>query len=268
MNTDWWNYGGITRPGDARGSAGDVYPRLFHSTPEKGPRAKSKVGCSSTGRSSDKLLGKPAIRIPEAGCSKTFQTDVTGRAELSFSVDLTLWTPENPKLYTVEISLSETDKVADHIGFRSLSVQQGADILLNGNPLFLRCGSASHEESPAPFREGRGAGTMPTHFWAGKGTRMRNFVRLAHYPHNEAMLRMADQIGGLGLGGRVPVYWTIQWENPATLQQREKPAEAKLVARYQNRASSHHLFGCQQDARISEARNRFLEPTYSASAFL
>ncbi|MCV4939518.1 glycoside hydrolase family 2, partial [Escherichia coli] len=68
----------------------------------------------------------------------------------SFQAKLDLWTPENPKLYDVQL-VAETDSVTDQIGFRSIEVR-GTDILLNGRPVFLR-GICLHEE--APFRSGR-----------------------------------------------------------------------------------------------------------------
>ena len=62
-----------------------------------------------------------------------------------------------------------------------------------------------------------------------------NFVRLAHYPHNEHMARVADEIG-LMLWEEVPVYWTIHWDNPATFEN-ARDQLADLVIRDRNRAS-------------------------------
>ena len=42
-----------------------------------------------------------------------------------------------------------------------------------------------------------------------------NYVRLAHYPHNEHMVRLADKMGIL-VWEENPVYWTISWENEET----------------------------------------------------
>jgi beta-glucuronidase len=216
VNTDWWNYGGITRPVTLV-EVPQTFVQDYSIQLEKGSARQIKGWLQLNG---PQLRQTVTIRIPEAGITKTFQTDVTGSAELSFSVDLTLWTRENPKLYTVEIS-SETDDVADHIGFRSLSVR-GADILLNGNPLFLR-GISIHEESP--LRSGRAWSEDDAHSLLGwaKGLGC-NFVRLAHYPHNEAMLRMADQMGGLGLGRGDRLLDNSMGE-PRHLKQREKSAE-------------------------------------------
>ena len=62
-----------------------------------------------------------------------------------------------------------------------------------------------------------------------------NYVRLAHYPHNELMLRLADEMGLL-VWAEVPVYWTIAWENPATYQNAEAQL-SDLIAVGRNRAS-------------------------------
>jgi beta-glucuronidase len=251
VNTDWWNYGGITRPVTLV-EVPQTFVQDYSIQLEKGSARQIKGWLQLNG---PQLRQTVTIRIPEAGITKTFQTDVTGSAELSFSVDLTLWTRENPKLYTVEIS-SETDDVADHIGFRSLSVR-GADILLNGNPLFLR-GISIHEESP--LRSGRAWSEDDAHSLLGwaKGLGC-NFVRLAHYPHNEAMLRMADQMGVLVLE-EVTVYWTIQWENPATLSN-AKNQLSELVTRDHNRASLI-IYSVANETLISEARNRFLSQLF------
>ena len=247
VNTDWWNYGGITRPVTLV-EVPETFIQDYSIQLEKGSSRQIKGWLQLNG---PQLRQSVTIRIPEAGLTKNFQTDAAGRLELSFSADLTLWSPENPKLYTVEIS-SETDKVADRIGFRSLGVR-GADILLNGKPLFLR-GISIHEE--APLRSGRA--------WSEDDARILlswakelgcNFVRLAHYPHNEAMLRLADQMGVL-VWEEVPVYWTIQWENPATLNNAENQLN-ELITRDHNRASLI-IYSVANETPISEARNRFL----------
>jgi beta-glucuronidase len=191
------------------------------------------------------------IRIPEAGLSKTYQTDSKGRIEFSFNADLTLWSPENPKLYSVEIA-SETDQIMDRIGFRSIEVR-GTDILLNGSAVFLR-GISIHEEAP----------TRPGRAWSDDDARTVlswakelgcNFIRLAHYPHNESILRMADQVGLL-VWGEVPVYWTIEWENAETLHNAESQLSA-MIARDHNRAALI-IYSVANETPISDARNRFL----------
>jgi beta-glucuronidase len=247
VNTDWWNYGGITRPVTLV-EVPETFVQDYFIQLEKGSTHQVTGWLQLNGA---QLQRNVTIRIPEVGLSKTFATNSRGRAEFSFSAGLTLWTPENPKLYTVEIS-SETDRVTDRIGFRSIEVR-GTEILLNGKTVFLR-GISIHEEAP----------TRPGRAWSEDDARTLlswakqlgcNFVRLAHYPHNESMLRMADQMG-LMVWAEVPVYWTIRWENPQTLQNAENQLN-EMIARDRNRASLI-IYSVANETPISDARNRFL----------
>ncbi len=247
-NTDWWNYGGITRPVTLV-EVPETFVQNYFVQLEKGSTRQVAGWVQLNG---PKLQQNVTIRIPEAGLSKTFATNSMGRAEFSFSSGLTLWTPENPKLYTVEVE-SETDQVTDRIGFRSIEVR-GTEMLLNGKSAFLR-GISIHEEAP----------TRPGRAWSEDDARTLlswakelgcNFVRLAHYPHNEAMLRMADQMGLL-VWAEVPVYWTIQWENPRTLHNAENQLD-EMIARDHNRAALI-IYSVGNETPISDARNRFLQ---------
>src|SRR4029453_206565 len=160
----------------------------------------------------DKLNQRITVRIPEAGINQSFSTNASGSALIDFNADLRLWSPENPKLYDVMIE-AETDTVRDQIGFRSIETR-GTEILLNGRPIFLR-GVCVHEE--APLRGGRAHSREDAQTILGWAKELgANFVRLAHYPHNEFMIREADRMG-LMVWSEIPVYWTILWENPATL---------------------------------------------------
>ena len=145
VNTDWWNYGGITRPVTLV-EVPETFIQDYSVQLEKGSTRQIKGWIQLNGK---QLQQKVTIRIAEAGVNKTLQTDAAGRAEFSFEADLTLWSPESPKLYKVEIA-SETDHLTDQIGFRSIRVQ-GTDILLNGKSVFLR-GINIHEEAPMRSR--------------------------------------------------------------------------------------------------------------------
>jgi beta-glucuronidase len=140
----------------------------------------------------------------------------------------------------------------EHIGFRSIETR-ATDIFLNGKPIFLR-GISIHEE--APMRSGRAWSEDDARTLLGWAKELGcNFVRLAHYPHNEAMLRMADEMGLL-VWGEVPVYWTIQWENPDTLRNAENQL-SEMITRDRNRASLI-IYSIANETPVSDARNRFL----------
>ncbi len=60
-------------------------------------------------------------------------------------------------------------------------------------------------------------------------------MRLAHYPHNEHMLRLADQRGIL-VWEENPVYWTISWDEEKTYLNAQNQLD-ELITRDKNRAS-------------------------------
>src|SRR5205085_96264 len=124
--TDWWNYGGLTRQVKlVETPATFVQDYLIQL--QKGSQDRIAGWVKVNG---DKGVQTITIRIPEARISKSFTTDANGFAQISFAAGLTLWSPANPKLYEVAIE-TETDRVQDEIGFRSIQTR-GTEILLNG----------------------------------------------------------------------------------------------------------------------------------------
>ena len=247
VNTDWWNYGGITRSV----SLVEVPETYIHDY-----FVQLKKGSLNTVSGWVRLNGpgaaqKVTVSIPEVNASVTVTTDASGYAALEFPVTVTPWSPENPKLYDVSISAA-TDTVHESIGFRTIETR-GTDILLNGKPIFLR-GVSVHEE--APFRAGRAFSTEDARTLLGWAKEMGcNFVRLAHYPHNENMLREADRMGLL-VWSESPVYWTIEWGNQGTFENASNQV-AESVARDKNRASII-LWSVANETPVSAPRTAFL----------
>ncbi|MGE5127300.1 MAG: glycoside hydrolase family 2 protein, partial [Betaproteobacteria bacterium] len=249
LDFDWWNYGGITRAVRLV-EVPATFVRDYVVQLEKGSRDRVRGFVQLDG---ERLAQKVTVRIPEAGLAETVTTDASGRAELAFAAPkLALWSPEAPKLYDVEVA-AETDRVHEAIGFRSVEAR-GTQILLNGRPLFLR-GICAHEE--APFRSGRAYSVEDARTLLGWVKELHgNFVRLAHYPHNEAMLREADRLGVLAWS-EVPVYWAIHWDDPATLAN-AKQQLSESITRDRNRASVI-LWSVANETPVSEPRNAFLK---------
>jgi len=246
-NTDWWNYGGITRPVTLV-EVPETFIQDYRVQLAPGSTQNIKASVQLNG---PRLQQKVTVRIPEAKLQQSLETDATGHGEFTLPAGLTLWSPENPKLYKVEID-SGTDQLSENIGFRSVQVR-GQDILLNGAPVFLR-GVSLHEESP--LHPGRAWSTEDARgllTWAKElGC---NFVRLAHYPHSENMVRMADEMGVM-VWEESPIYWTIQWENPTTLQNAENQLR-EAMQRDANRASVI-IYSVANETPVGDARNRFL----------
>jgi beta-glucuronidase len=265
LMTDWWNYGGLTRAVMLiETPATFVNDYMVQLKPGSRDRVSGWVRLAG-----EKLSQRITVRIPEAGVVKTFATDGNGLAAIDFNADLKLWSPESPKLYDVTVE-AETDQVRDQIGFRSIETR-GTDILLNGRPIFLR-GVCIHEE--APLRGGRAYSREDAVTLLGWAKELgANFVRLAHYPHNEFMIREADRMG-IMVWSEIPVYWTIEWENPATLENARNQL-SEVIARDKNRAAVVIWSVANEtplsDARLSFLRNlishaRHLDPTRLLSA--
>ncbi len=250
LSTDWWNYGGITR---------DV---LLVEVPEthiadyqiqlaKGDlkRIEGFVQLAGPQRSQDVQLS-----IPEAGIKLTVHTGADGRAAISVALaknKLRYWSPEDPKLYGVTLAAA-TDKVDDRIGFRTIETR-GQDILLNGKSVFLR-GVSLHDENPLIPGRLRGTGDMRMLLQWAKEMNC-NYVRLAHYPHSEEMIRLADEMG-LMVWAEVPVYWTISWQNPDVYENAHQQL-TDLVVRDKNRASVV-IWSIGNETPVSAPRNDFM----------
>ena len=231
---DWWNYGGITRDVSLV-KVPKVYLEDYNLQLAKADAKAKNRSIAFSARLNQKEAGHTVtLSIPELKLKKTFTTDAEGTLSAQFSIPsskLKLWSPENPKLYQVELTI-DNSTVADEIGFRTIETRD-KQILLNGQPIFLK-GISIHEEKPNGGGRANSAEDARTLLsWAKElGC---NFVRLAHYPHNEYMVREAEKMGIL-VWSEIPCYWTIAWTNPETLAN-AKGQLRDMIARDHNRAN-------------------------------
>jgi beta-glucuronidase len=248
LKFDWWNYGGLTRD-VMLVEVPATFIQDYWVQLERSSRSEIAGWVQLNGTQAPQRV---TLEIPEARLSETITTDASGWAKFHFAASVELWSPEHPKLYDVLLT-SGSDSIRDQIGFRTIEAQ-GANILLNGKPLFLR-GISMHEE--APFRGGRAFSPEDAQtLFAWVKDLGCNFVRLAHYPHNENEIRLADRMG-LMVWSEIPVYWDIDWQNPATLAN----AEAQLrdmIARDHNRAAVI-LWSLSNETPVKPERLQFLQ---------
>ena len=230
---DWWNYGGITR---------DVL--LISVAPTYLENYKLSLDKASTNKKAAQQISFQAklnkaeagqiisLNIPELKVKQQITTAADGTATVTFKAkNLKLWSPEQPKRYRVELGLNG-ETLVDSIGFRTIETR-GKQILLNGQPIFLK-GISIHEEKP--FGGGRANCTADAHTLLSWAKELGcNFVRLAHYPHNEYAVREAERMGIL-MWSEIPVYWTIAWTNPQTFANAQRQL-TDMIGRDQNRAN-------------------------------
>lgn len=252
-NFDWWNYGGITR---------DV---LLVSIPEvsiddyslqlmKEVKGKKRTLAFSLALNRQEANREITLSVPELKIKQKYKTDAEGHVKAQLHVSssrLQLWSPDSPKLYKVEITQGD-ERISDEIGFRTIETR-GRQLLLNGKPIFLR-GVCAHEETAYSNRRCNSAADADTLLsWARElGC---NFIRLAHYPHNEHAVREAERQGFL-LWSEIPVYWTISWQNADTYANAEQQLR-DMIRRDHNRAAII-IWSLANETPHSTPRDKFL----------
>lgn len=248
LNTDWWNYGGLTR--DV--SLIDV-PKTYIDDYELHLN-HDRTAIEGSVHVEDAQPGEEVIiALPELKRSVSARLGSDNRATVSLSVaGLQFWSPENPKLYTVRLQAAD-DVLDDIMGFRTVEVR-GTDILLNGKPVFLR-GISIHAE--APIRGGRANSDQDADTLLGWAKDLGcNYVRLAHYPHDQRMTRAADRMG-LMVWSEIPVYWAEHFDDPAVLAKAEDQL-GEEIRRDRNKASIV-LWSIANETPLTPARTAFLK---------
>ncbi|SHL27175.1 beta-glucuronidase [Flavobacterium johnsoniae] len=249
VNTDWWNYGGITRDVtliEEEASFVEDYTIQL----KKGN--KSVISGFIKINNFDASQNNISISIPELKINFKGKADAQGI--LNFEIPakkISYWSPESPKLYDVTIDFNG-QKLKDQIGFRTIETNEDK-ILLNGKPVFLR-GISIHEENAKGGRANSVEDALRLLNWAKEmGC---NYVRLAHYPHNENIIREADKMG-IMVWEEIPVYWTVEFTNKNTYQNAEDQLTTSIT-RDKNRASII-IWSMANETPISEARNTFIK---------
>jgi beta-glucuronidase len=246
IKSDWWNYGGLTR----EVSIVEV-PETFiddesvHLTKTGDIEGDVHLTGATAGM-------KATVRIPALHVDQTAAVGDDGRAKFSVRPEgLERWSPENPRLYKIEFTAGN-DHLTDDVGFRTIEVQ-GDEILLNGKSIFLR-GVNIHAE--APYRSGRAWSEQDGSTLLGWAKELHcNFVRLAHYPHDEQMTRLADKLGLL-VWSEIPVYWSIDWTNQHTYDVAKQQLH-EMIRRDRNKASVI-LWSMSNETPVSDARTAFI----------
>jgi len=266
LKTDWWNYGGLTRTVSLI-EVPEVFIDQYDVHLSRAPETKitphgNDLGIIGSlhlahidgwihvegGNAGDKVQ----VEIPELRSAGSGVLSAEGRAQIHLvASNLERWSPNTPKLYKVKLSAGQ-DAIEDLIGFRTIETR-GTEILLNGKPIFLR-GVAIHAE--APYRTGRAHTDKDAETLLGWAKELGcNFVRLAHYPHDETMLRAADRMGLL-VWSENPVYWAIQFDNAKVLAKAEQQLDEEIGTSRNHAAII--LWSMANETPNTDARTQFI----------
>ena len=248
LNTDWWNYGGLTRDVsivDLPAKYIDDYDLHLN---------RDRTAIEGSVHVEDAEPGEQVtVSLPELDRSATAKLSSDNRAAFSLSAaGLELWAPEHPRLYKVRLHIAD-DTLDDLVGFRTIEVR-GSDILLNGKPVFLR-GISIHAE--APIRGGRANNDQDAATLLGWAKELDcNYVRLAHYPHDQRMTREADRLG-LMVWSEIPVYWAEHFGDPAVLAKAEQQLREEI--RRDRDKVSIVLWSIANETPLTPERTAFLK---------
>ena len=255
LNTDWWNYGGITRSVTLVATQPNFiydYSIGYESLPaKKGKKPAGEIVGWVQLNGSDIVGKQVALSIPALKINAQLTTDAAGRADFRLKASPKLWTPDEPSLYDVALTFGN-EVINDQIGFRTISTK-GDKILLNGEPVFL-AGVNIHEETFGDSRRATSVEDDSLLLQSAKDLGC-NFVRLAHYPHNEHMVRLADRMG-LMVWDEIPLYWGIDWNSQRTYDLAVQQL-TEMISRDRNRASVI-IWSIANETAVKPDRTAFL----------
>lgn len=152
------------------------------------------------------LIVESCIFSPAGDLIQTVKSPVKLKGKETSSVELLskpisdpqLWTPETPALYTVVTTLKdkstgkELDRLTHKTGFRWFAFDADKGFSLNGKPYKLRGFNRHQDRYPVGVAMDDEAHRRDVKIMKDLGS---NFVRIAHYPQDNAILDMCDELG-------------------------------------------------------------------------
>ena len=254
LNFDWWNYGGITRDVSLivtpQSYIADYFIQL-----KKGSKDTIAGWIRLQGNSGGESV---VLSIPEANIRHTFHTAADGYVSFSFHAGVQRWSPSNPIRYHVDLK-SASDRISEKIGFRNIETQ-GDELLLNGEPVFLK-GVSIHEEIAQ--RKGRVASEADAMQLLRQARELGcNFIRTSHYPQHEYLIRKAEEMGFM-VWEEIPIWQGIDFTNPA-ITEKAQTMLGDMIARDKNRCGVI-IWSLSNETRPSPNRNRVLKELASFS---
>jgi beta-glucuronidase len=246
MSFDWWNYGGILR---------DVFlinRPAIHIRDYKVQLKEDGEGIAGyvqiEGTSSPVRV---TLAIEGFDVRQALTTDAKGFASFEIKAKPELWAPGHPKLYPVTIS-SGKDCIKDDIGFRTIAVK-GSEILLNGEPVFLK-GVNFHEEIPRRLGRAYSEADATTILSEVQALGC-NFIRTSHYPQNEHIVRTAERMG-IMIWEEIPIWQGIDFTNTEVFKKAENMLR-DMIYRDKNRAAVI-MWSVANETKPSEERDKTL----------
>ncbi len=167
----------------------------------------------------------------------------TQRATANLTVEkCRFWSPDDPYLYTLKVSLLEKGEVADEyplpVGVRTVALS-GDRFLLNGKPVYFK-GVSRHEDFPVIGR-GMCEAVLVKDFLLMKWLNVNSF-RTVHYPYAEEVLNLADRLGFMVIDETPAVGlndWTHKVFRKGILDGQTRKVHMEMIERQYARDKNH-----------------------------
>lgn len=199
---DYYTYGGLIRPVVLE-EIPSVYIERLHVTPiladgQWSAHVRAVVSNVEAHATTIELQGMLAGQFPLQFGEITVPAESSSEVQLTVECpDVQPWSSTQPRLYTAELQLFETnssapiDDLIERFGFREVKVEEGK-ILLNGEELVLK-GFCRHEDHPLV------GAAIPLQLMVQDLDLVQqagaNMVRTTHYPNDERFLDLCDERG-------------------------------------------------------------------------
>ena len=193
----WENYSGINRDVYVEYTEDYILESVFWHA-ELSDDFKKAQCCLEIKTNDSKRNGYIKASLLDASGVSVYEGDspVFENESVFFTIaNPSLWSPDNPKLYTLRVALCENGVYSDEyecrVGFKKLEIK-GKRFYLNGEPFFLLgvCRHDLYGDKGHLLTED----DMYSDFKMIKETGA-NYVRLVHYPHHKRTLEIADELG-------------------------------------------------------------------------
>lgn len=181
---------------------------VFFQTPEVSKEratARVSVEIENHGKEISKKTVEIYLKDNDGNSVATSKREISLRPAkenyLEFDLEINnpkLWSPESPYLYDLEVNLiegsTEVDVWNEKVGFREFHFDADRGFFLNGENMLLK-GVCFHHDAGA-----LGA-AVPKEVWEKRMETLKelgvNAIRMAHYPHQDFIYELADEMGFL-----------------------------------------------------------------------
>jgi len=188
-----------------------------------------------------KLLS-PDKKVVKEELRKIESVSTNNEVSINYSTDVQdaePWNAETPNLYKILISLIQGEQiletVAFHVGFRTIEVKDGGQLMVNGKKIYLK-GVNRHDWDPVTARA-VSKEKMRDELMIMKKNNI-NAIRTSHYPNHSYLTQLTDELGIYVMAeAAMETHWTTHAEKDPRFKEAHLARMKGLIERDKNHPS-------------------------------